>query len=94
MGSLPPNSWGLCEVHGNVWEWCQDWFGDYESGPIADPGGPASSVWRALRGGGWFNGAQSLRSAYRLDYGPGIRNLNAGFRLALGPELRQARPAG
>ncbi|WP_295433359.1 formylglycine-generating enzyme family protein [uncultured Thiodictyon sp.] len=94
VGSLPPNPWGLCEVHGNVWEWCQDWLGDYEVGPIADPGGPASGVGRALRGGSWIFEARYLRSAYRRCVDHGNRFLLAGFRLALGPELRRARLAG
>jgi len=94
VGSLPPNPWGLCEVHGNVWEWCQDWFGGYEAGLIADPGGPATGERRVLRGGSWVNEARRLRSAYRDHDAPGDRGPLGGFRLALGPELRQAKPAG
>ena len=87
--SLPPNPWGFYEMHGNVYEWCQDWFGDYPTGAVVDPEGAASGGWRVLRGGSWLYGALYLRSAYRLHDGPGDRR-NFGFRLALGPEPGQA----
>ncbi|MFO1417114.1 MAG: formylglycine-generating enzyme family protein [Methylotetracoccus sp.] len=83
--SLPPNAWGLYEMHGNVWEWCADWYGDYPPGPIDDPTGPSEGARRVLRGGSWFHNARGARSAYRDHDAPSNRVDNDGFRLALGP---------
>jgi formylglycine-generating enzyme required for sulfatase activity len=68
-------------MHGNVWEWCWDWYGDYESGVQADPVGAVSGDYRVLRGGGWHGNVQNLRAA-RRDYDhPGLRNEGVGFRV-------------
>ena len=82
--SLPGNAWGLFEMHGNVRDWCQDWFGDYPDVTAIDPIGPAEGSLRVLRGGGWISGARYCRSAYRLCHSPGDRYVSFGFRLARG----------
>jgi len=84
VGSFPPNAWGLYDMHGNVWEWCQDWYGDYPSGHVTDPIGPSSGEFRVLRGGSWFSYARRARSANRYWGGPGGRFNRFGFRGALG----------
>ncbi len=89
---LPCNGWGLYQMHGNVWEWCQDWLGGYDLDTIVDPAGPAEGSGRVLRGGGWVNDGGHVRSAYRLAYVPGLRYGYCGFRLARGQASGQPAP--
>lgn len=79
------NTWGFHQMHGNVYEWCEDRLGDYPVGAVADPLGVEEGGERVLRGGSWFLFGRRLRSAYRDGYEPDIRNYSIGFRLALGP---------
>jgi len=84
VGEKKPNSWGLYDMHGNVWEWCQDWYGEYAAGAATDPQGAASGPFRVLRGGCWRGNPESCRSAYRYNSPPGYRvNLDGGFRVVL-----------
>ncbi|MDR1243237.1 MAG: formylglycine-generating enzyme family protein [Deltaproteobacteria bacterium] len=88
VGALEPNAWGLYDMHGNLKEWVQDWYGKqyYATSPSTDPRGPSSGSDRVLRGGSWLWGAYSCRSADRDDYSPVPHSHIIGFRLALSIE--------
>ena len=79
-GKYKPNAFRLYNMHGNVMEWCEDWYGDYPRGPLTDPKGPKKGEWRVLRGGHVYNYADRVRSSYRLMENPSEES--GGFRLA------------
>jgi formylglycine-generating enzyme required for sulfatase activity len=79
--SYPPNPWGLYDMSGNVWEWCQDWFNYYPRGHLIDPKGPADGKSRARRGGSWYSGPLTLRSGNRNFANPAFKEVSLGFRV-------------
>jgi formylglycine-generating enzyme required for sulfatase activity len=84
VGMKKPNAWGLYDIHGNVWEWCQDWYDEnyYKNSPADDPQGPGSGSYRVCRGGSWGGDSVFIRSAVRMKFPPyGICHYN-GFRVA------------
>ena len=85
VGSYKPNAFGLYDMHGNVYEWCEDFYGDYPAGAGTDPKGPATGYSRVLRGGSFFNNELVARSSCRFSDAPTFRIYLTGFRLARTP---------
>jgi formylglycine-generating enzyme required for sulfatase activity len=83
VGSFPPNAFGLYDMHGNVMQWCRDWYGDYPLGSATDPTGPETGEARVVRGGSWLHAAVIARSASRWSYPPVVRTNYIGFRVVL-----------
>jgi uncharacterized protein (TIGR02996 family) len=89
VGRFPPNAWGLYDMHGNVWEWCQDRYGKYPRGKVVDPEGPANGRKRVFRGGCFCVNARYVRSALRNGVVPSDTYDTVGFRVAMTPGPRQ-----
>ena len=90
VGSYPANAWGLFDMHGNVYEWCSEWrsdwcswYGPYPGDSVTDPVGPSFGLFRVLRGGSWYSGAEPCRSASRYDYLLSYRSKLFGVRVSL-----------
>ena len=81
VGQKAANGLGLHDMLGNVYEWVQDWYGEYPGGTVRDPTGPSGGSYRVARGCGWYGDAVICRSAARINPGPGNRNSGIGFRL-------------
>ncbi len=85
VGEKRPNPWGLHDIHGNVWEWTQDWFAAHAAADLKDPTGPPQGKFKVFRGGGWNNDVEYARSANRFMMSPSNGIHFVGFRIALSP---------
>ena len=83
VGQKKPNAWGIYDMHGNVWEWCKDLYGEYPTEYVTDPAGAKSGSSRVYRGGSWGNNASFSRSSYRCSSESDLKRMRLGFRVAL-----------
>jgi len=81
VGCRKPNDWGICDMHGNVWEWCADWFGEYPSEDVEDPVGPQNGGSKVLRGGGWGSKAEFCHCGSRISNQIESKGSDIGFRI-------------
>ena len=81
VGSYPANSWGLYDMHGNVWEWISDWYAPYSSEKVINPKGPLSGTTKVIRGGSWYFNAENAQSSFRKEHYPTTWGFSIGFRV-------------
>lgn len=92
VGQKQPNAWGLHDTHGNVWEWCLDWFAPYPAAPLTDPTGPTAGKYKLFKGGGWNQDAQFGKASSRFMMSPSNGIHFVGFRIVLAqPSLGASR---
>lgn len=95
VGTKKPNAWGIYDMHGNVEEWCSDWYGEYSRTEQIDPQGPTSGFFRVIRGGSYLNPASNCRCAKRMRAPSSMAASFLGFRVALeGSESANTKDTG